>query len=422
MTQAFLTYNIAATGGSTGMSMPDHLAQTINVKDYGAVGDGVTDDTNALQAALNAAYGDYSGTPHGALNYFSNKAVWFPRGNYKVTNTLQVKWVKGARLYGDGSAASVLTYASTVYNTDPSGRTSLFFTNGFAYSTIEGLGFAMNSTSSGDGTIAFNWNWNFPETSTSGNAINTTHVTWHDCAFSNAWLGCSCADPGAALNWGNECDVGSWHNCKFTNCGVGIRNANGNSLQTAVIGSNFTNCGQGFASPSGTVPSIIGTRFSSNGVDVDLEDQESVLVAGCVSNSSKFGIFVGQNPIVGCNHVYSSSGVFAQTTAGSTFVVIIEGCNSEKGELTGAGNFFLDATTMGSSVWYGAGAGHIHRVVDNSVRTFATLPVVAAADAGLLCTISNSSTATWGANVTAGGGANNAAVRWNGTNWTVVGV
>lgn len=45
----------------------------VNAFDYGCVADGVTDDTAALQAAINAAEG---------------KQLWLPKGNYKITATL----------------------------------------------------------------------------------------------------------------------------------------------------------------------------------------------------------------------------------------------------------------------------------------------------------------------------------------------
>lgn len=53
----------------------DKLAQTVSVTDFGAVGDGVTDDTAAIQAAI-----DY-GAPLG-------KAIYFPAGVYRTTQTV----------------------------------------------------------------------------------------------------------------------------------------------------------------------------------------------------------------------------------------------------------------------------------------------------------------------------------------------
>jgi hypothetical protein len=50
--------------------------------------------------------------------------------------------------------------------------------------------------------------------------------------------------------------------------------------------------------------------------------------------------------------------------------------------------------------------------------TFANLPTSKAI--GDIANVSDSNTATWGANA-AGGGSNHVLVRWNGTNWTVVG-
>lgn len=55
----------------------------VSVKDYGAKGDGVTDDTSAIQAAIDA-----------------NNDVWFPEGTYKVTSSLTVNKAMTIRVDG----------------------------------------------------------------------------------------------------------------------------------------------------------------------------------------------------------------------------------------------------------------------------------------------------------------------------------
>src|SRR6185369_12957035 len=55
-------------------------AGVLNVKDFGAVGDGITDDTQAFVAAL-AATAD-------PLEYWHIRIVYVPEGVYRVTDTI----------------------------------------------------------------------------------------------------------------------------------------------------------------------------------------------------------------------------------------------------------------------------------------------------------------------------------------------
>ena len=64
--------NITATGSTTARNLANRFADVVNVKDFGAKGDGVTDDTAAIQAAVTA----------------SSKVVVIPSGTYKLTSAI----------------------------------------------------------------------------------------------------------------------------------------------------------------------------------------------------------------------------------------------------------------------------------------------------------------------------------------------
>lgn len=68
-------------------------AQPINVAEYGAKGDGATDDTSALQAALDAAKDVGGGI------------VFIPKGTYKTTDNLYI--YSNTILQGEGAASII---------------------------------------------------------------------------------------------------------------------------------------------------------------------------------------------------------------------------------------------------------------------------------------------------------------------------
>jgi hypothetical protein len=90
----------------------------VNVRDYGALGDGVTDDTVAVQAAINVARNT---TP-------MKSPVYLPVGAYKITRSLDATGFGsiGPAFYGDGVGASqisaVLTEAYPVIDFTGTGR------------------------------------------------------------------------------------------------------------------------------------------------------------------------------------------------------------------------------------------------------------------------------------------------------------
>lgn len=76
----------------------------INVKDFGAKGDGVTDDTEAIQKAFDAVHGrsePYPGEGYGAY-YCEISPVIFPTGKYQISDTIHMR--NNSAFKGQGAA------------------------------------------------------------------------------------------------------------------------------------------------------------------------------------------------------------------------------------------------------------------------------------------------------------------------------
>ena len=77
-----------ATGTTTPRNLANRMADVVNVKDFGAVGDGVTDDTAAIQAAVNIT-----------------TEVFFPSGTY-IVSRLQIP--SDTTLSGEAGPSSII--------------------------------------------------------------------------------------------------------------------------------------------------------------------------------------------------------------------------------------------------------------------------------------------------------------------------
>jgi len=110
---ASLSGNISSANVTYAASYANAITRTqavkntdvISVKDFGATGNGTTDDTAAIQAAINYAVAT------------RNIGIYIPAGKYKLTSALSVNGGSGTQVlnidvYGDGHATQLLQYGN----------------------------------------------------------------------------------------------------------------------------------------------------------------------------------------------------------------------------------------------------------------------------------------------------------------------
>ena len=157
----FLTSNIGSTSAdlvtytptgtsAVARSAASKFGDVVSVKDFGAVGDDVANDTAAIQAAINAAYA-------------ANKALYIPGGKYRFTAltfapTDSVSTGQGLRIYGDSTGNGTGGRGTILRTTASSGSAfTINASTGACYVELDGLTFAGNPNVTAG--VVFNQNW-----------------------------------------------------------------------------------------------------------------------------------------------------------------------------------------------------------------------------------------------------------------------
>lgn len=173
---------------------------------YHAAGDGITDDTKAIQAAMN----DLCDGKHSPVLYI-------PKGTYKITATLTMKSVLGMAIIGEDPLTTIIKW-------DGAANAKMFLLNGVSYSEYGRLTWDGNNKAAV--AVAHEW--------IGGNYANsgTAH---YDEIFKNV---------GTGLKSGKNMDAEfSIRRCRFYNCtSAGISLQGWNALDWWVWDCYFDKC------------------------------------------------------------------------------------------------------------------------------------------------------------------------------------
>lgn len=325
------TYVLGAVPGAVGKTLNDKMQDLVSVKDFGAKGDGTTDDTTAIQAAIDFAC-QYGG------------CVYLPTGLYKISAALSfvmnsnvIDPITRPSMRGDGIGATNI-YQTTINN------------------GIEVSGFDANPAGY----------CKFQDFSLYGHELNKIGIVLKDIAFvtvDNVYLagwaaglyGINCLSSNfnamemrfntggfyfqqdSAYGFTSEPNAISMTNCTVGNnyayggkvVGAGTFNYLGGSIEANGFGTDLSSgkwglaivdSGGQFAQQSACGFNISGVYFEGNGGQAQLQIQQTVSRPGVtgVVNACSFSALGTSYP---SQQVY-----LAATSSSYAFPITFEGC------------------------------------------------------------------------------------------------
>lgn len=265
-------------------------ARVFNVKDYGAIGNGVADDTVAIQAALTAAAAFSNGTSAGIT-------VYIPPGKYLISSTVTIPephgdFGTGICLRGDGLATTILQWTGT--NVLVNGGVML---KSLGQTSYRSGGFQIYNGNSlaNKGTSVGLWMTGAVNGSTNGG-----QCVWEDVSFFNWHMGCVSGDQ---LNGHNISEV-LFIRPGFAQCHFGFYATGQNSI-------NYT---------------MIMPLMGNNDVGVYIQTAQCFQSFGGSSTSDLVADFVfaegGPYTVTG----FRGEGSYAVSVAKATNQIVLNGC------------------------------------------------------------------------------------------------
>ena len=194
-------------------SLQSKLDDTVDVRDFGAVGDGVTDDTGAINRAIQQLYGSV----YLDASTRVRRTINFPAGTYAVSNTILIP--PYAKIVGEGRNNTVIVSTNggvpifktvdSQYNGTGSTKPRDVFIQDIALSANVAPGSLTNALLQVDGLINgkfvnMRFVGNVGATNNlvyvTDNVSNTRNVTFDNCTFTTAGSGVNVVVNGNGIS------------------------------------------------------------------------------------------------------------------------------------------------------------------------------------------------------------------------------
>ena len=304
--------------GAVNRPINEKLSEIISVKDFGAIGDGITDDTLAIQNALDSG----------------SSVIFFPYGIYKIaggatpTATTLIVPSTVTELRGEGGLRTPTQLNFT--GTYPSGSAlDIQSTN---LRTVSNL--YLNTTTNGCFTniikVADNTHFcNWTNVSTNGGA--TTHWAFGSNCWDQCFVNCSAWGSDwtdqAGIKLGYASNAFDFHSCHFIHCGIGIwlidylENFNyfGGEIASNVRYGVYIGSDSGLTNGIENV-NLYGVYFEDNPTHImqNCIDQKGLFINNCRTSETAWTNFVLLNNSTYSVHI--NGGTFLRLGSGGTLL------------------------------------------------------------------------------------------------------
>lgn len=255
-------YTPAGTG-AVATTVQAKLRESVSVKDFGAVGNGVADDTAAINAALASSAGGLE--------------LFFPAGTYKVTSTIVLPTGRDFRLYGTGTATDITsTGLSAIFERNTRG----------SFVEIDSIAFTGTSPAFlYDAPGPLPWTDTLYEYKITNCRFFQTAGTYHikligaregmiqNCYFQNG--------DGVYASYSINLE---FHSCMWKDTLYGVRSDIGTE-GVRLVGCTMLGCGKGVYFTGGTGLLLTGTIIDFCDLGVHFDSSASLIITGSYLSS-----------------------------------------------------------------------------------------------------------------------------------------